>query len=171
MSHPSEGKPRTFLDSNLLRLYCTSPGHLLNPQVTREGWSQTGELAVTIMNLKSFSQHHIDVVNSLNSSNWLIILSSNLLSLAGSIQQWWWMIVFCLCWIMRDRMQAELQGGASRSQPSRQGYCGYCRVLYRNLDQVRRPQLNISFPRIRHVSRYFLCLPSAPGQSKTSGLC
>ncbi|CAG01323.1 unnamed protein product [Tetraodon nigroviridis] len=34
-----------------------------------------------------------------------------------------------------NRMQAELQGGASRSQPSRQGYCGYCRVLYRNLDQ------------------------------------
>ncbi|CAJ1087417.1 DBF4-type zinc finger-containing protein 2 isoform X4 [Xyrichtys novacula] len=33
------------------------------------------------------------------------------------------------------RMGAEPQPGPSRCQPSRQGYCGYCRVLYRNLDQ------------------------------------
>lgn len=35
-----------------------------------------------------------------------------------------------------DRMSAEPQPGSSRYQPSRQGYCGYCRVLYTNLDQV-----------------------------------
>lgn len=34
-----------------------------------------------------------------------------------------------------SRMWAEPQPGPSRCQPSRQGYCGYCRVLYRNLDQ------------------------------------
>ncbi|XP_039885686.1 LOW QUALITY PROTEIN: DBF4-type zinc finger-containing protein 2 [Simochromis diagramma] len=34
-----------------------------------------------------------------------------------------------------SRMWAESQPGPSRCQPSRQGYCGYCRVLYRNLDQ------------------------------------
>ncbi|XP_018528442.1 DBF4-type zinc finger-containing protein 2 isoform X2 [Lates calcarifer] len=33
------------------------------------------------------------------------------------------------------RMWAESQPGPSRCQPSRQGYCGYCRVLYSNLDQ------------------------------------
>ncbi|GLD68002.1 DBF4-type zinc finger-containing protein 2 isoform X1 [Lates japonicus] len=33
------------------------------------------------------------------------------------------------------RMWAEPQPGPSRCQPSRQGYCGYCRVLYSNLDQ------------------------------------
>lgn len=32
-------------------------------------------------------------------------------------------------------MWAESQPGPSRCQPSRQGYCGYCRVLYSNLDQ------------------------------------
>ncbi|XP_039979027.1 DBF4-type zinc finger-containing protein 2 isoform X2 [Xiphias gladius] len=34
-----------------------------------------------------------------------------------------------------SRMWAESQPGPSRCQPSRQGYCGYCRVLYNNLDQ------------------------------------
>ncbi|XP_034410308.1 DBF4-type zinc finger-containing protein 2 isoform X2 [Cyclopterus lumpus] len=34
-----------------------------------------------------------------------------------------------------SRMWAESQPGPSRCQPSRQGYCGYCRVLYSNLDQ------------------------------------
>ncbi|XP_074520512.1 DBF4-type zinc finger-containing protein 2 [Halichoeres trimaculatus] len=34
-----------------------------------------------------------------------------------------------------NRMCAEPQPGPSRCQPSRQGYCGYCRVLYSNLDQ------------------------------------
>ncbi|KAM7365881.1 hypothetical protein PAMP_016774 [Pampus punctatissimus] len=34
-----------------------------------------------------------------------------------------------------NRMWAESQPGPSRCQPSRQGYCGYCRVLYSNLDQ------------------------------------
>ncbi|XP_044043442.1 DBF4-type zinc finger-containing protein 2 isoform X2 [Siniperca chuatsi] len=34
-----------------------------------------------------------------------------------------------------SRMWAESQPGPSRSQPSGQGYCGYCRVLYSNLDQ------------------------------------
>ncbi|XP_029369908.1 DBF4-type zinc finger-containing protein 2 isoform X2 [Echeneis naucrates] len=33
------------------------------------------------------------------------------------------------------RMRAEPQPGPSRCQRSRQGYCGYCRVLYNNLDQ------------------------------------
>ncbi|KAM9835837.1 DBF4-type zinc finger-containing protein 2 [Aulostomus maculatus] len=33
------------------------------------------------------------------------------------------------------RMWAESEPGPSRCQPSRQGYCGYCRVLYHNLDQ------------------------------------
>ncbi|XP_038595525.1 DBF4-type zinc finger-containing protein 2-like [Micropterus salmoides] len=33
------------------------------------------------------------------------------------------------------RMWAESQPGPSRCQPSRQGYCGYCRVLYSNLEQ------------------------------------
>nr|XP_020474788.1 DBF4-type zinc finger-containing protein 2 [Monopterus albus]XP_020474789.1 DBF4-type zinc finger-containing protein 2 [Monopterus albus] len=33
------------------------------------------------------------------------------------------------------RMWVESQPGPSRCQPSRQGYCGYCRVLYNNLDQ------------------------------------
>lgn len=32
-------------------------------------------------------------------------------------------------------MWAESQPGPSRCQPSRQGYCGYCRVLYSNLEQ------------------------------------
>lgn len=32
-------------------------------------------------------------------------------------------------------MWAESQPGPSRCQPSRQGYCGYCRILYSNLDQ------------------------------------
>ncbi|KAL7369923.1 hypothetical protein ABVT39_013381 [Epinephelus coioides] len=34
-----------------------------------------------------------------------------------------------------SRMWAESQPGPSRCQPSRQGYCGYCRVLYSNLEQ------------------------------------
>uniref|UniRef100_UPI0037E7315F DBF4-type zinc finger-containing protein 2 isoform X2 n=1 Tax=Semicossyphus pulcher TaxID=241346 RepID=UPI0037E7315F len=34
-----------------------------------------------------------------------------------------------------SRMWVEPQPGPSRCQPSRQGYCGYCRVLYSNLDQ------------------------------------
>ncbi|XP_068165064.1 DBF4-type zinc finger-containing protein 2 isoform X2 [Antennarius striatus] len=34
-----------------------------------------------------------------------------------------------------NRMWAEPQPGPSRVKPSRQGYCGYCRVLYSNLDQ------------------------------------
>lgn len=34
-----------------------------------------------------------------------------------------------------SRKWAEPQPGPSRVEPSRQGYCGYCRVLYRNLDQ------------------------------------
>ncbi|KAM7375623.1 hypothetical protein PAMA_014637 [Pampus argenteus] len=34
-----------------------------------------------------------------------------------------------------SRMWSESQPGPSRCQPSRQGYCGYCRVLYSNLDQ------------------------------------
>lgn len=72
---------------------------------------------------------------------------------------------------MCHRMRAELQLEPSRTQPSRQGYCGYCRVLYRNLDQVRRPQLNISSPTIMLVSGEPLSPLSAPGQSKTSGLC
>ncbi|KAM6958000.1 uncharacterized protein LKV04_022138 [Tautogolabrus adspersus] len=33
------------------------------------------------------------------------------------------------------RTWEEPQPGPSRCQPSRQGYCGYCRVLYSNLDQ------------------------------------
>ncbi|KAG7232487.1 hypothetical protein INR49_008781 [Caranx melampygus] len=32
-------------------------------------------------------------------------------------------------------MWVESRPGPSRCQPSRQGYCGYCRVLYSNLDQ------------------------------------
>ncbi|KAI3365887.1 hypothetical protein L3Q82_000875 [Scortum barcoo] len=36
---------------------------------------------------------------------------------------------------MLKRMWVESQPGPSRCQPSRQGYCGYCRVLYSNLDQ------------------------------------
>ncbi|XP_034460218.1 DBF4-type zinc finger-containing protein 2 isoform X2 [Hippoglossus hippoglossus] len=34
-----------------------------------------------------------------------------------------------------SRMWAESEPGPSRCQPSRQGYCGYCRVLYSNLEQ------------------------------------
>ncbi|XP_028255037.1 DBF4-type zinc finger-containing protein 2 [Parambassis ranga] len=34
-----------------------------------------------------------------------------------------------------SRMWLESQPGPSRGVPSRQGYCGYCRVLYSNLDQ------------------------------------
>ncbi|XP_068458133.1 DBF4-type zinc finger-containing protein 2 isoform X2 [Clinocottus analis] len=34
-----------------------------------------------------------------------------------------------------SRMCVEPQPGPSRCAPSRQGYCGYCRVLYRHLDQ------------------------------------
>ncbi|KAM8722305.1 DBF4-type zinc finger-containing protein 2 isoform 2-T2 [Acanthopagrus schlegelii] len=34
-----------------------------------------------------------------------------------------------------SRMWAESQPGPSKCQPSRQGYCGYCRILYSNLDQ------------------------------------
>ncbi|XP_071335598.1 DBF4-type zinc finger-containing protein 2 isoform X2 [Trachinotus anak] len=34
-----------------------------------------------------------------------------------------------------SRVWVESQPGPSRCQPSRQGYCGYCRVLYSNLDQ------------------------------------
>ncbi|XP_072235378.1 DBF4-type zinc finger-containing protein 2 isoform X3 [Leuresthes tenuis] len=34
-----------------------------------------------------------------------------------------------------SRMWAEPQPGPSRGEPSRHGYCGYCRVLYSNLDQ------------------------------------
>lgn len=46
MSHTDEGKPQTFLDVVPFRHYCASPGCLLIPQVTREGWSlQTGEFA------------------------------------------------------------------------------------------------------------------------------
>ncbi|TKS66699.1 Zinc finger-containing protein 2 [Collichthys lucidus] len=33
------------------------------------------------------------------------------------------------------RTWVESEPGPSRCQPSRQGYCGYCRVLYSNLDQ------------------------------------
>lgn len=68
-------------------------------------------------------------------------------------------------------MSVEPQVGPSGSQPSRQGYCGYCRVLYTNLDQVQRPQLNLSSPIIM-TSHDFPSFPlSAPGQSKTPGLC
>lgn len=68
-------------------------------------------------------------------------------------------------------MSVEPQVGPSGSQPSRQGYCGYCRVLYTNLDQVQRPQLNLSSPIIT-TSHDFPSSPlSAPGQSKTPGLC
>lgn len=39
-----------------------------------------------------------------------------------------------------DRMWEEpdvvAEAGPSSHQPSRQGYCGYCRLLYSNLDQV-----------------------------------
>lgn len=52
--------------------------------------------------------------------------------------------------LMTDRMRAEPQGDPSRSQSSRQGYCGYCRVLYRNLEQVQRPEL--SCPVVMRVS-------------------
>ncbi|XP_054880343.1 LOW QUALITY PROTEIN: DBF4-type zinc finger-containing protein 2-like [Poeciliopsis prolifica] len=34
-----------------------------------------------------------------------------------------------------SRMWAEPEPGPSRCEPSRQGYCGYCRVLYTSLDQ------------------------------------
>ncbi|XP_012713744.2 DBF4-type zinc finger-containing protein 2 isoform X2 [Fundulus heteroclitus] len=34
-----------------------------------------------------------------------------------------------------SRTWAEPEPGPSRCEPSRQGYCGYCRVLYTNLDQ------------------------------------
>ncbi|XP_041638000.1 DBF4-type zinc finger-containing protein 2 [Cheilinus undulatus] len=34
-----------------------------------------------------------------------------------------------------DQQKAEPQPGPSQCPPSRQGYCGYCRVLYSNLDQ------------------------------------
>ncbi|KAM4711274.1 DBF4-type zinc finger-containing protein 2 [Anableps anableps] len=34
-----------------------------------------------------------------------------------------------------SRMWMEPEPGPSRCEPSRQGYCGYCRVLYTNLDQ------------------------------------
>ncbi|KAM4559567.1 DBF4-type zinc finger-containing protein 2 [Odontesthes bonariensis] len=34
-----------------------------------------------------------------------------------------------------SRIWAEPQPGPSRCEPSRRGYCGYCRVLYSNLDQ------------------------------------
>lgn len=34
-----------------------------------------------------------------------------------------------------SRTWAESQPGPSRCPPSRQGYCGYCRILYSNLDQ------------------------------------
>lgn len=34
---------------------------------------------------------------------------------------------------------AEPEAGPSGHQPSRQGYCGYCRLLYSNLDQVAAP--------------------------------
>ncbi|XP_053273252.1 DBF4-type zinc finger-containing protein 2 isoform X1 [Pleuronectes platessa] len=34
-----------------------------------------------------------------------------------------------------SRMWAESEPGPSRCQPSRQGYCGYCRVLYSSLEQ------------------------------------
>ncbi|XP_037321922.2 DBF4-type zinc finger-containing protein 2 isoform X2 [Pungitius pungitius] len=33
------------------------------------------------------------------------------------------------------RISGECQPGPSRCEPSRQGYCGYCRVLYNNLNQ------------------------------------
>uniref|UniRef100_A0A1A8FX17 DBF4-type domain-containing protein n=1 Tax=Nothobranchius korthausae TaxID=1143690 RepID=A0A1A8FX17_9TELE len=36
---------------------------------------------------------------------------------------------------LTSRMWAESEPGPSRCQPSRQGYCGYCRVLYTNLEQ------------------------------------
>lgn len=67
-------------------------------------------------------------------------------------------------------MSVEPQVGPSGSQPSRQGYCGYCRVLYTNLDQVQRPERNLSSPVIM-TSHDFPSSPlSAPGQSKTPGL-
>ncbi|XP_051284038.1 DBF4-type zinc finger-containing protein 2 isoform X2 [Dicentrarchus labrax] len=54
-------------------------------------------------------------------------------------------VCVCVCVCVSDdqrraesssRMWAESQPGPSRCQvPSRQGYCGYCRVLYSNLDQ------------------------------------
>uniref|UniRef100_A0A1A7Y239 DBF4-type domain-containing protein n=1 Tax=Iconisemion striatum TaxID=60296 RepID=A0A1A7Y239_9TELE len=36
---------------------------------------------------------------------------------------------------LTSKMWAEPEPGPSRCQPSRQGYCGYCRVLYTNLEQ------------------------------------
>ncbi|XP_017165306.1 DBF4-type zinc finger-containing protein 2 isoform X1 [Poecilia reticulata] len=36
---------------------------------------------------------------------------------------------------LSGRMWAEPEPGPSRCEPSRQGYCGYCRVLYTSLDQ------------------------------------
>lgn len=38
-----------------------------------------------------------------------------------------------------DRKWVEPQSVPSRCQPSRQGYCGYCRVFYSNLNQVDIP--------------------------------
>ena len=44
---------------------------------------------------------------------------------------------------LSDRMWAESQPGPSKCQPSRQGYCGYCRILYSNLDQVQTPHTEL----------------------------
>lgn len=51
--------------------------------------------------------------------------------------------------LLSCRRGAEPQPGPSGRQCSRQGYCGYCRVLYSNLDQVR----TLHAPLYAHLKR------------------
>ncbi|TWW63768.1 Zinc finger-containing protein 2 [Takifugu flavidus] len=61
-----------------------------------------------------------------------------------------------------NRVRAEPQVGPSGSQPIRQGYCGYCRVLYTNLDQ--------HLASLRHLdSVHISCQGSDPPSTLTTG--
>ncbi|XP_041834694.1 DBF4-type zinc finger-containing protein 2 [Melanotaenia boesemani] len=57
-------------------------------------------------------------------------------------------------------MWEESQPGPSRCEPGRQGYCGYCRVLYSNLDQ--------HLSSLRHLDSV---RTSSRGSSTTSSAC
>ncbi|XP_023149378.2 DBF4-type zinc finger-containing protein 2 [Amphiprion ocellaris] len=63
-----------------------------------------------------------------------------------------------------SRMWAESQPGPSRCQPSRQGYCGYCRVLYSNLDQHLSSLKHLDS--VRSSSRGSSTVSSASSRSK-----
>ncbi|TDG96010.1 hypothetical protein EPR50_G00235190 [Perca flavescens] len=64
-----------------------------------------------------------------------------------------------------SRMWAESEPGPSRARPSRQGYCGYCRVLYNNLDQHLSSLRHLDS--VRASSRGSSAAVSTPSSTRT----